>query len=298
MTDENDDLNTDPNATDLDDANDTGDETPPENDGETSTTDENGQQGEGGTDEEAAFLAGFDGKEESTPEQVEPAKQAAAESGEGENATLTPQQLQEIFARVPGLEAKFNEELAKVHGKFGDMNRTLQALKERHEAAGTVQISADTLKNLGGEYEDVAELLAKDLAELLPKMGGGQAGGLDEETVNRMLAERDLRNERRMLTMQHPDWQTVAGSKGFIDWIGTLDPAQRDAYVNSDDALVASECFTKYKSYQRSQTRNTQRNQNRLRRAAAPAGTGGADAGKTLVDDNAAFEYGFKTAKG
>lgn len=269
------------------------------------------------TDEAAAATAAAAEKAK-TPEEL--AKVFAGKSAE---------QILAVFEKVPGLENRFNEELnkvngelSKVYGKFGELTRHIQQLQGK---SGARTFKAGSFKRLSEEFPEIAEMLAEGLSEAFggeapatttteTKSGDGNkktdnAADIDSRVtaaVASAVQEVTLRNGQQFLTVLHPTWRADCNTPEFKAFMQTLPEADRTKYVDSDDVFVAAECFTKFKDWKgkagngqdngQGKNGNGQkgaRKQERLEKAITPQGDGALQ--PTVLDDNAAFEAGFKS---
>ncbi len=239
-------------------------------------------------------------------------------------AGLTEEQVKDLFDKVPNLEARlaaFDQEIRKVHGKFGEINSKLQK-------AGVPKIGK--LSRLSEEFPEIAEMLVADLTDILSGGAGGltaeetaaaqaaaaEAGGgkeaITEEMVQARIAAEVGKVERKLLSLTHPDWQDIAKSPEFVKlapnpkdpngepiivggWLATLSPEDQQKYRYSEDAVVAAEAFTKFKTFQKSRKQSSTRRQERLERGITPKGEG---ATPVTQDDDAALEFGFRSVRG
>lgn len=294
-------------------------ETPPPSDTESEREEQ---------DAESALEAGFNETRGNTPVEEPAPKQEATADGEGkpkqddapkeaapgegapEGKRLSDEQFQEILNRVPGLETRFNEEIQKVYGKFGELNRAIQNLQR----GNSPRAIKGALKKLRDEFPDVAEVLEEDLSGIFPAApaDAGTAGteGQGTETprpddidarvktaVDEAVARVREETGKRLLTFMHPKWETDVKTKPFLEFMQQLPEADRVKYGDSDDPVVAAECFTKFYDWKKAKeskpsSKPNPRHQERLESAITPSGEGAPP--PNALDDEAAFVAGFK----
>lgn len=259
---------------------------------------------------------------EQTGEDITPKEAAKLFAGKTED------EIQEIIDRVPGLETRFSDETRKLYGRFGEVQSRLQKIEQ---AAGDQQVREITVEDFGDlaeEYPELTEQFVKGLQKIFSKPQPARKPADEPSTPvpadnppadieARFEAERakDRREyEEKLLTVMHSDWETIPEEPEFGEFLNTLPgepvqfqqqdgtvvtvPAEAARYLSSDNAIVAGECFTKYKDWKKaSKTSKPARNTNRLEAAVTPDGSGGAPA-STVIDDEAAFYRGFKRVHG
>lgn len=241
----------------------------------------------------------------------------------------TDEQVKELFAlfaKIPGLEQQFNEklntEIRKVYNKFGSIEQLLKNLKPGQP---TLKIQG-ALKRLEKEYPEIAQMLVEDLTEALaaPPEPADQnrntevvpAPTIKPEEINQAIesaiSKVSQQYEAKLLTMQHKDWPQLVKEKEFDTFLKSLPgnlvpvsmtdgrvaqyPEKAKEYIESNDALVSAECFTKYKGWKAAQQQQRTRKQERLEEAVTP--TGGSPPPPATVDDETAFQEGFKSVRG
>lgn len=224
-------------------------------------------------------------------------------------AGLSEQEIAALFQKVPGLEAQISENFRKVYGKFGELQGYIQKIQgSRH----TPKIQKGGLKRLNEEFPEIAEMLAEDLADIFGAAEAAppaeaktqpqppppqQAAATQQQpvdvqgAVNAAVAQ----VEKKLLTVLHSDWQTIVTSDEFSQFLQGLPEADRTKYVESDDSIVAAECFSKFKEWKGKAQQANAGNKKRLEKAITPKGEGQATA--TTLDDDAAFESGFKSVR-
>lgn len=284
---------------------------------------------------EAAFAEGFDKATEEdspapTPKEAKtetPPETPAAPAPETPPAPKPPtteERIQELFDKMPGLEAQFNQRLeAEIRKVYSTVGNTLKNFKP---GKPTLKLQG-ALKRLEKEYPEIAQMLQEDLAEALasPETPATDHPGeppaaikpedIDariNQAVEATVAKVSQQYETKLLTSMHSDWQMLTKEKEFDTFLKSLPgkmvpvtmadgrvlnfPEKAKEYIESDDALVTAKCFTEYKGWKAAQQQSRTQKQERLEDAITPAG--GTPPRPATLDDEAAFLDGFNSAGG
>jgi hypothetical protein len=259
--------------------------------------------------------------EEPAPASETPPVPAAPDKPVTLFAGKTEAEVLEMFNKVQSTEQLVASEVRKIYSKFGELQQALKSIKP---GQSTLKIKG-ALKRLGAEYPEIAQMLSEDLEEAStasqeppPEPTGAPAvQPMPEDFDTRMntavdtaVAKVTEKMEMRLLTVLHNDWLTLTGEKEFDTFLKSLPgekvavqlkngavaqyPKEAKRYLESNDAVVAAECFTKYKGWKAAHQRSKKQNEERLEGAITPP-SGGAPPPATL-DDEAAFQDGFKNA--
>ena len=240
-------------------------------------------------DDDAAFLAGFNGEDVQEPEEVEP----VAEPVEPPKlfAGYTEDQIRDVFAKVQEVD-RLKEREAKVFGTLGSLKQTIDNLRQQQPTA-TGAITKGQLKRLSAEFPEMAEMLAEDLSGL-----SVQSGGFDSESVERVVSERMDRAskeyETKLLTVMHKDWRQVVQTPEFAVWKATLPENERDVLDNGWDAVSIGEGLSTFKEWKSKAAQSSASKKNRLEAAIQPRNS----AKVVTVTEDDAFIQGFKEARG
>ena len=114
-------------------------------------------------DDDAAFLAGFNG-EETAPADPEPEPPPTMFG-------FTEDQFKDLFAKAQEVD-RLKEREAKVFGTLGSLKQTLDNLRQQQPQA-TAKVTKESLKRLSAEFPEMAEMLADDLSGLSVQSGSG-----------------------------------------------------------------------------------------------------------------------------
>lgn len=265
---------------------------------------------------EAEFNAGFASvRGEDPPAETEPevvtvttAEEAAPEPAaepEAEDDPIIPglgmqaSHVKALLAKAADLDSRE----AKIYGKFGELQRTLnevsgmrddiKALKESGNRAGSLALSAQAdklLSRVKAEYPELGELLAQDLGEL-------SAGSAPSVDVDGLVNERvsAVRDEIELIRIEskHPDWQAVSQSPEFKLWKSGLNADVQQRLDSSREAAFINQGLDAFKAWR--EKPKTPDKSSRLANAVTPTGIpASAVPGKTPEQE---FAEGFNAVR-
>lgn len=257
--------------------------------------------------------------------QAEADAQAAAAQAATDEAnapvSLTKAELDAIraqLARVPELEG----ELRRVHdttaGRIGSLKQSIDALKDK--AGQGNKASIKQLKRLGEEYPELAAMLVEDLNDASGDGGAAaqpdaqataepaqaepaaqpavQVDPLDNPAVQAVLKQKEM----AIVDAVHPDWRGLPAQPEFNEWKSQLPAAAQEMLASTWKSEVMIDAFNDFKAWRHTRTQQTQaqaetNKQRDKRLAGAIPATTGAPTGANAVDDDAAFEAGFKSVR-
>lgn len=252
----------------------------------------------------------------------EPKVDATPPSANTENAKtliagMSEDELKAVLEKARQVDV-LQERLTKTHdtafGKIGHLEqqiRQLAAQTQEHSAQRpNQQLTKDSFSKLAAymEDEDFAAALAEDLSAL--QLGGSApAPQIDWDAINQSIDQRilhissqfdtatDANNkefEKKLLTIQHPDWKDIIAGDEYGAWKATLSPEAQETLDNSWDGTLLGNAFTKFKDWRNKKAENAQKKQQRLENAITP-GRGGSGANQSANDD---FNQGLKKVLG
>jgi hypothetical protein len=238
-----------------------------------------------------------DTQHESASEQDEPKEEPILEE-----FGMTASQLRQKLASIDQIQAKYEQDISKVFGKFGEINRHLQQ-------AGPGRLNKLSLKKLREEYPDVAELLESDLSESI----GGPGPGFDPSDLDQRLQTHSQtmaseiqriqdRFEARLLAFKHPDFNTLFDGENnrwkdleAKEWLETVaDEETKRNFLTSRDANWLSDKLDKFKEWKKQKYAAKTSSNKRLERAVGPSTTNAKAPGPSDYDE---FVAGFKSAR-
>lgn len=261
--------------------------------------------------EAEAFAQGFHGTHSDDAEAQAPVSEESTkvleESGEPEAGEpeeepileefgMTSSQLKQKLAMIDQISAKYEQDIQKVYGKFGEINRHFQ-----QQGPGTLNKLA--LNKLREEYPDVAELLEADLSQSIGKPGPSPdfQEALDHK-LRESLSTMERNFEARLLAIKHPDYATLFDGENqrwrdieAKEWLETVaDEDTRKSFLTSWDAAWLSAKLDEFKEWKKKKYASKQSSNKRLERAAVPQTTNARAPGPSDYDE---FVAGFKSAR-
>lgn len=293
---------------------------------EAQTTDQNAPTGV--EHDEDAFLAGFnaDGGEVPTPAEtpVEKEEESRVEPEGGEAGALdTPDEegtppepatpatdepvmvtMAQLTAAIEDLKAANDAAIRKAFGKIGEVEGIVKHLRAGRSQPAKVKLEPKSLKRIAEEYPALAEMLAEDLNDNWPSTESAAPDG--EELLTSIQPKIDARAEeiaghvveRVLLSREHPDWETVAGSEDFSKWAAQQPPEVRKVLDDSWSHTEIGEVLTSYKAAIAAKTeaeaKTLSDKRARLERAVVPV-SGRENPPKVDVDEETAFLEGFNS---
>lgn len=199
--------------------------------------------------EEPAPIEEIEAASEETPvEESEPAQEPEQEVQETEQGEPEPEPVPEYITKADyeALQQKYDAEIRKVYGKYGELHRDLTNIPR-----GGVQFSKDKLKRLQGEYPELAEIIAEDLSEALTAGSGFDPSQLESVMGQRVTQATEplvKQIQELSLTIEHPDWRKIKDSPEFHEWVSAL-PADELQRINSSyDASYAAQVLAQFKA--------------------------------------------------
>jgi hypothetical protein len=245
------------------------------------------------SEEDAAFEAGFATASGEEPE-PEPAPLP-----ELEIAGFTESQIKDLLTKVGEVD-RLREAQAKAFGTLGSLKQSIDALRSTPKPTATqVKVTKESLKRLSEAFPEMAEMIAEDLSSAL--QGTGSAPSFDPKQYEQMVEQRvssmqqnmQRQMETKLLSVTHPDWQTVVPTDEFKSWAMSLPDAEKRELATSWDSGFISRKLSEYKSWKdKTVAQSTASKRSRLEQAITPKGS---VAPQTATEEDA-FMAGFKAA--
>lgn len=272
------------------------------------------------TESSAGFAAGFNkvlhGTEPAVVEEPKPEPQPEPEPPKATEQTpppatvfgLTEDQFRNELNRLAHLENNLRLLSQDLNGKYGRLNQVMQTLQQSTPAGEPVELTADDLAALKGEYPELAGIVAKDLNAALKKAGMRgtapavqvQQQGINQEDFDRLVNERvqhvaiDLQNtfdqklDIARLDFQHPDRFEVQESPEWGKWLQHKGDQYKQELETTWDLHKVNAGLHEFKKWRDEQAKS----QKRVENAVQP--TNGASAAVTEVPNpSASFAKGF-----
>lgn len=249
-------------------------------------------------EEEAGFAASFNTEvraDEAPTVDVEQTVEPEAEVESEEDKAAA-----DILAKLSTLDdmKNFKElsaaETRKLHGKIGELNRDLQALKTTRNGA---KFDATKLKRLSEDYPDLAEAFASDFSEMFdnkeqpPVDYEGKLAKAKEEIRDEI--RKDM--QKNLLLIQHADALDVFHTDEFNIW-KQAQTAEVQAQLNDSwDANYLGKQITAFKDWQGKKNTGSNGRNELLKRALTPKGSQAAPPRGTAMTEEDGFNAAFKT---
>ena len=254
--------------------------------------------------------------------QAETDAAAAAEAEANAPVAITKAELDALRAvagQVTQLQAELKRTNDTTSGRLGSLKQTLDAVKA--QAQQGVKPTFKQMKRLEGEFPELAKLMSEDLedafgapaaaapaaaAEQHQAEDEGKASGdapgaqadvdpLANPHVQKVLKEKEM----AIVDEAHPDWRDLSKTPEFTAWKTSLPAAAQQLLVSSWDSKVLKDAFTDFKSWNSKRSAAADANKQRDKRLAnAVPATTGAPTGANAIDEDAAFQQGFNSARG
>ena len=189
---------------------------------------------------------------------------------------------------------EMQKNLDRVFGKVGNLEERLNAIKST--AGG---FSAKQRAKIETEFPEMAALLFEEEPEPapIPEVKPEPAPVIIQRP------ERDIEEEKELLSFDHPDWETVVASPDFASWKATLPAKVVKRLEETEDAGFVSGKLTVYKSWLSTKTQaatekaeKDKLNKERLEAAINPKGVPRAAAtGQGTDEEEAAMLEAYNT---
>jgi hypothetical protein len=274
--------------------------------------------GQDGHEDDAAARAQAEADAAAAQAAADAAAQAQAQAEANAPVALTKAEVEALraaAATIPQLQEELRRTRDTTAGKIGSIQQELKAIAAR--AADGQKPALAQLKRLRAEFPELGQMLEEDLADAFatpaaanpdPQGNAGDAPApqadpvmvdpLADERVQQVLKQK----EQAIVDAVHPDWRDLRKTPEFSEWRSQLPQAAQDLLASSWDAKVLVDAFKGFKDWKhkRDEQAAAQADANKQRgkrlENAIPA-TRGSTTGINAVDDDAAFEAGFKAVR-
>lgn len=253
---------------------------------------------------EAAFLAGLNDtpdpqiKEEDREsleaiaektKEEEPTPEAPAQSFAG----FTEAEIKSLFAKVGEFDS-IKDQLAKAHGKIGELNRTIQESAksaQQQPTSGFNPSPAEDEDDLGAAYPELAELAERRAKKVVADALAAKGDAPDVQAiVSQATAEIRREMELRLMDVMTPGWKDVVSSDDFKAWEAVQPDPVRQMFASTESAAELSAIVTGFKEWSARSKGQLNRNKNRLEAAVLPDGV--PSKSTPAISDEDAFRLG------
>jgi hypothetical protein len=263
------------------------------------------------------FSAGFNGSQSQVTETPTSDNDEVNTVDAPKLATITEEQFQEMtrrLAEIDEIKASTGQRMDKAFGKLGSIEQVLGKLQSSTPSGEQVNISTEDFAELAEEYPEIAKMQIAGLNKVLSKMKGTSGSALDEESLNRMVAERlepalnnvrqqiEQNSEVKFLNYMQSDWREIVGlpdeqgvipKTEFRQWLSTQPSDYQEKVNNAWDASVihsAVKTFQGTKKEVNNQEVSDRKKQ--ISAAITPKSSGNKALVQTAQDEFAAGFYG------
>lgn len=264
--------------------------------------------------EEAAFLAGFNGVSDGDPgiPHDPDALKAIAEEPEGDEskkheptpevapapvfAGFTEAEIKSLFAKVGEFDS-LKEQLAKAHGKIGELNRTLQESHKSQPTQGFSPLPAEEMDDLEKDYPEFVQIAEKRARKAAADAIAAKGDVPDVQAIIQQATAEVRRDmEIRLMDVMAPDWKQTVQSDEFRAWEAVQPDPIRQMFASTESAAELTAIIKGYQDWASKAKSQTQRNRNRLESAVMPDGV----PSKSIpsLSDEDAFMAGFRSVRG
>ena len=202
-------------------------------------------------EEQAAFTAAFNKTDQvpavETPEvPAEVVEEPPAEVEEVQEPADKPLTIDDLRALIEEQKQSNIQHTTKLSGQIGELKqRQVQLEAAKAKAAG---ISPKAREKLADQFPELAAMLFDD--EAGPAEITAPAAAPVHTPANAEPDADAIEEAKALLTMDHPDWQTVTASPEYDAWLASLPAAVQKKVQTSYDPLFGSSMLTKFKAHQ------------------------------------------------
>lgn len=262
------------------------------------------------TDEQVAaeILAGYENstRGEKPPVEIEPiVEEEVADVPPPDEVVAEDPPAVILAAELKALKAKISassgdaDEIRKLHGAVGDINRTLKALQSTStkpdEAPADDELAAAlaSAEAAAEEYPEVVGPLVKALKASIARQPAAQAQPEDlAERVTAAVSKARETDAIEALKEEHPDFMTVRDTPEYKTWLASKPPEFQERFNTTWNPAVVARGLTEFKDSLKKQAQK----QTRLATAVAPQGVPGR-AGPSTLPDEAGFSVGYNKGR-
>lgn len=257
-------------------------------------------------EELASVMAGYNGKtvrSETPPVEEVPNEPSTAQDVTNPAIEADHQEpsVKDLASELKALKAKVAEsgalpdEMRKLYGEIGNINRTLQQQTKAAPAAAPVDDEfTAALKEAEAVAGDFPELMSPILKALKAARQPTQQQPVENIDERVSQAVSSIRQKEAIETLQeeHPDYITVRDTAEYKTWLASKTPEFQERFTTTWNPAVVSRGLTEFKE----SLKTRERKQTRLAAAIAPQGVQQRAGPSTLPDDEG-FNVGYNKAR-
>ena len=260
------------------------------------------------TDEQVAaeILAGYENstRGEKPPVEIEPiVEEEVADVPPPDEVVAEDPPAVILAAELKALKAKISassgdaDEIRKLHGAVGDINRTLKALQNppKGEEAPADDELAAVMKAAKANAEEYPEVVGPLVRALEVAIARQPAQSKPEDLAERVTAAVSKAREtdaREALMEEHPDFMTVRDTPEYKTWLASKPPEFQERFNTTWNPAVVARGLTEFKD----SLKKREQKQTRLATAVAPQGVP-QKTGPSTLPDEAGFSVGYNKGR-
>lgn len=246
--------------------------------------------------------------EKPTDDTPAPAEPPPAAPPAPEYVQITKEQFAS-FEAAAAKTADVEKQLTKAFGTLGNVQQIIKDLQTATPKGMDVDLPADVLSEMEGEFPEIATLMRPALEKALKGIkgtGGAKAEGLDQDAVNKLVSEASRGHALEALEDAHPDWQGIVApikdgkldpESPFRKWLATQPDEYQEKINSTNNPLLVLRAIDKFQAAPKAEppkpAPQTQARRDRVAAAVQPKGDGGQP--PPAKSDTDEFEAGFNT---
>lgn len=260
-------------------------------------------------DHDADFEAGFNlaRGDESEPvtepavEAAEPEVKEATAPAEEEPVVLNQSEVKALLTRLDEID-RLKRSQDQAFGRLGSLQDVVNKLQSSGAAGGSIELTDEDVAELS-DFPELQGTMRSVLQKTLSKVRPGVAQSTFDPAplqveIQKLREEREAdarKYEAKLLSTHHRDWREVTAGDSFRVWLAAQPDEYRNRINNSWDAEEIGEALSAYKSQAAKTVVTKQKKTDRLAAAVTPTGVRSPDT--SAMNENDAFEQGFRSVR-
>ena len=222
-----------------------------------------------------------------------------------EPVTEEPQETRQP-TEIELLQSKFDAEIRKMHGKYGEVVGELKQLKAQPnpvEDAAPIPEWKAVASLTAQEFPELGDTISRDLTNILaqrfPNASPEKITELVKEQASQATAglREEFQQEAAKLRVEakHPDWEEAVVSPEYKAWFASKPAEFQQEFGNTWDARLVVQGLNEFKTWRDTTQNARQHKQARLEGAITPTGVPAAHSSK--LPDSAGLNAGFSRVR-
>ena len=241
-------------------------------------------------DEIASAMAGYskkDARAEEAPAKVEPTEEPEQKETESPAGPTVAEELSALKAKVHSMSGN-PEEVRRLHGSIGEINRSLKALQAKPEAAPVDDELIAALKDAeasAAEFPELAGPLVKTIKLLMSRKAPEREPEDIDARVTAAIESGRYKDAVEEVSEAHPDYITVRETPQYQAWLASKTPEFQAKFTTSRKSAVVINGLNEFKD----SLKVREKKQQRLAAAVSPQGVAQPARQSMLSDEEAAL---------